>query len=59
MKTLLEVMKVAKDDLPTIYCDMDEVLCAFLKGAEKVIGRDFSSMDKDERWKIISNTKIS
>ena len=57
MKTLLEVMKVAKDDLPTIYCDMDEVLCAFLKGAEKVIGRDFPSMDKDERWKIISNTK--
>ena len=57
MKTLMEVMKVAKDDLPTIYCDMDEVLCAFLKGAEKVIGRDFPSMDKDERWKIISNTK--
>ena len=57
MKTLMEVMKVAKDDFPTIYCDMDEVLCAFLKGAEKVIGRDFPSMDKDERWKKISNTK--
>ena len=57
MKTLMEVMKVAKGDLPIIYCDMDEVLCAFMKGAEKAIGSDFVSSDKEKRWSIISNTK--
>ena len=50
-------MKVSKDDLPDIYCDMDEVLCAFLKGAKKAIGGDFPSEDKDKRWKLISQTK--
>ena len=50
-------MKVSKDDLPAIYCDMDEVLCAFLKGAKKAIGGDFPSMDKDKRWKLIGQTK--
>ena len=57
MKNLMEVMKVSKDDLPAIYCDMDEVLCAFLKGAKKAIGGDFPSEDKDKRWKLISQTK--
>jgi len=57
MKTLIEVMKVAKGDLPIIYCDMDEVLCAFMKGAERAIGSDFVSSDKEKRWSIISNTK--
>ena len=57
MKTLTEVMKASKDDLPAIYCDMDEVLCAFLKGAKKAIGGDFPSEDKDKRWKLISQTK--
>ena len=57
MKTLTEVMKVSKDDLPTIYCDLDQVLVAFLKGAEKVIGGDFASMDKEKRWKLIGQTK--
>ena len=57
MKTLMEVMKVAKDDLPIIYCDMDEVLCAFMKGAEKAIGSDFASTDKERRWSVKRNTK--
>ena len=57
MKNLMEVMKVSKDDLPAIYCDMDEVLCAFLKGANKAIGGDFPSMDKNKRWKLIGQTK--
>ena len=57
MKNLMEVMKVSKDDLPAIYCDMDEVLCAFLKGANKAIGGDFPSMDKNKRWKLIVQTK--
>ena len=57
MKSLMEVMKVAKDDLPIIYCDMDEVLCAFMEGAKDAIGADFVSSDKQKRWSIISNTK--
>ena len=57
MKSLMEVMKVAKGDLPIIYCDMDEVLCAFMKGAKDAIGADFVSSDKQKRWSIISNTK--
>ena len=57
MKNLMEVMKVSKDDLPAIYCDMDEVLCAFLKGAKKAIGGDFPSEDKDKICKLISQTK--
>ena len=57
MKTLTEVMKVSKDDLPTIYCDLDQVLVAFMKGAEDAIGADFKSTNKDERWNKINQTK--
>ena len=45
------------EDLPDIYCDLDEVLVAFMKGAEAAIGGDFASTDKDERWKKINQTK--
>jgi len=38
MRNLKDLMEVSKEDLPSIYCDMDMVLCDFLKGAEKVIG---------------------
>ena len=45
------------EDLPDIYCDLDQVLVAFMKGAEAAIGGDFASTDKDERWKKINQTK--
>ena len=41
MKSLKDLLEVSKEDLPSIYCDMDMVLCDFLKGAEKVIGMPF------------------
>ncbi len=44
----------AVDDLPTIYCDMDMVLCNFLKGAEEVIGKPFPKADRSEKWPKIS-----
>ena len=51
-------MKIeAKEDLPDIYCDLDQVLVNFMKGAEDAIGADFKSVDKDERWSKINNTK--
>jgi len=57
MKNLMELTKVSSEELPDIYCDLDQVLVAFLKGAEKVLGVDFPSANKDERWKLISQTK--
>lgn len=57
MKDLLEMMEASKDDLPEIYCDMDQVLCNFIGGAEKVIGKPFPQADKNDRWNKISNTK--
>ena len=45
------------EDLPDIYCDLDQVLVAFMKGAEAAIGGDFASTDKDERWNKINQTK--
>tara|TARA_B100000427_G_scaffold235606_1_gene198529 strand:+ start:620 stop:1135 length:516 start_codon:yes stop_codon:yes gene_type:complete len=57
MKNLMELKKVSSEELPDIYCDLDQVLVAFLKGAEKVIGGDFASMDKEKRWKLIQQTK--
>ena len=49
MKNLTELIKPSKEDLPTIYCDMDQVLCDFIGGAEKVIGIPFAQADKEDR----------
>ena len=45
------------EDLPTIYCDMDMVLCDFLKGAEEVLGTSLIKADKTKRWPTISAKK--
>ena len=50
-------MEVSTEDLPSVYCDMDMVLCNFMKRADEVSGGDFVTADKDQRWKDISNTK--
>ena len=57
MKDLLNLLEVSNDKLPLIYCDMDNVLVDFIKGAEDVIGGDFASIDKAERWNKITQTK--
>ena len=58
MKQLYELdEKVSKDDLPDIYCDMDMVLCDFMKGADKAVGEPFIHADRETRWQKISNTK--
>jgi len=59
MKEIYELSerKVDKEDLPDIYCDMDMVLCDFLRGADKAIGEPFIHADKVDRWKKINNTK--
>ena len=59
MKSFSEIteVKVTKDDLPSIYCDMDMVLCDFMKSADNVVGGSFVQADKSDRWDKISNTK--
>ena len=57
MKDLIELLEVNKDELPSIYCDMDQVLCNFMKAAAKAVGGTFITFDKDERWKKINQTK--
>ena len=57
MRNIRELLEASKDDLPSVYCDMDMVLCDFLKGAEKVIGMPFPLANKQGRWEKISGTK--
>ena len=56
MKRLADLTEVSAEDLPSVYCDMDMVLCNFMKAADKVTG-NFVTADKEQRWKDISNTK--
>ncbi len=53
----MELMEASNDDLPEIYCDMDQVLCDFMKGADKALGSSFVQADKDGRWNKINQTK--
>ena len=57
MKELLELTKVSSEDLPEIYCDLDEVLVDFIQGAGAAIGGDFVKADKEDRWNKINQTK--
>jgi|TARA_B110001454_G_scaffold206480_1_gene216920 hypothetical protein len=58
MKKFSELTEVAEDELSTIYCDLDQVLVALLKGADKVVpGGSFATAPKDIRWKAIQQTK--
>ena len=58
MKNFIELTEVSKGDLPTVYCDLDQVLVNLLKGAEKVLGQPLDSfkgpVGKEERWKKLS-----
>ena len=61
MKNFIELTEVSKGDLPTVYCDLDQVLVNLLKGAEKVLGQPLDSfkgpVGKEERWKRINAVK--
>ena len=59
MKSLQELMEASKEELPTIYCDLDMVLVNFMKGADKAVGGDgfVANRNKDEKWSKINNTK--
>ena len=57
MKKLVELTEASKEDLPEIYCDLDEVLVDFMRGADAAVGGDFVKMDKNERWNKLNQTK--
>ena len=58
MKYLIHLIEASADeDLPEIFCDLDEVLVDFIRGANAAVGGEFARMDKEERWKIVNNTK--
>jgi 5'(3')-deoxyribonucleotidase len=57
MKKLIELVEVSNEELPEIYCDLDEVLVDFMRGADAAVGGNFIKMDADERWNRINQTK--
>ena len=58
MKSIIDLLEVNKEDLPSIYCDMDQVLCNFMKGADRQ-SVSFVMADKEDRWKKINQVKVS
>ena len=58
MKYLTQLFEASKDeDLPEIYCDLDEVLVDFLRAADAAVGGNFSKADRETRWSIINQIK--
>ena len=47
MRSIRELLEVSKEDLPDIYCDMDGVLCNFMKAADKVVKMTIAKALKD------------
>ena len=59
MKSLQEMLEATKEELPTIYCDLDMVLVNFMKGADAAVGGDgfVANKDKDAKWAKINQIK--
>lgn len=59
MKSLQELLEATKEELPTIYCDLDMVLVNFMKGADAAVGGDgfVANKDKDAKWAKINQIK--
>ena len=57
MKNIIELMEASNNDLPEIYCDLDQVLVNFMKGADKAVGGSFVDTPKEDRWNMVNQTK--
>ena len=58
MKDLTQLFEAIKnEDLPEIYCDLDEVLVDFIGAADAAVGGNFAKADKETRWNIINQIK--
>ena len=56
-KHLVEFIGVSEEKLPEIFLDMDQVMCNFLRGADKAVGGSFVQHPTPDRWKILEKTK--
>ena len=50
-------MEASKENLPNIYCDLDQVLVNFMKGADAAVGGSFVDADRATRWDKINQVK--
>ena len=59
MKDLSELLleAIKNEDLPEIYCDLDEVLVDFIGAADAAIGGSFAKADRKTRWNVINQVK--
>ena len=57
MRQIIQLIEASKEELPNIYCDLDEVLVDVRSGADAALGGNFATAGKKERWSIINNTK--
>jgi hypothetical protein len=57
MKSLQQLMEASKENLPNIYCDLDQVLVNFMKGADAAVGGSFVDADRATRWDKINQVK--
>ena len=58
MKYVTQLLEAIKnEDLPEIYCDLDEVLVDFIRGADAAVGGNFTKADKKTRWNDINQVK--
>ena len=46
MKSIIDLLEVNKDELQSIYCDMDQLLCNFMKDAETADGGSFGTFER-------------
>ena len=57
MKDIIQLIEVSSEDLPEIYCDLDQVLVNFMKGADAAVGGSFITVDKEARWNAVNQVK--
>ena len=57
MKDIIQLIEVSSEDLPRIYCDLDQVLVNFMKGADAAVGGSFVTTNKEARWNAVNQTK--
>ena len=57
MRNYKELYREAKGQLPHIYIDMDGVMVDFVKGANKVTGKDWSIKRPDQDWRPIKSAR--
>tara|TARA_Y100000034_G_C6726073_1_gene321389 strand:+ start:218 stop:751 length:534 start_codon:yes stop_codon:yes gene_type:complete len=53
----IKVYEIKSEELPEIYCDLDQVLVNFYEGADAAVKGNFLKMDTKKKWGIINQVK--